>query len=71
MTDYWKHPLCFESYEIPVKWENMFEFNDDEEIIEWVMENVTESFFLDFCDYYFSVGFSSDIDAMAYKLRWC
>ena len=66
------HPLYKAQYEFNADWE--FEIHDDRglwpEIMHWIMDNATDEFFMQFCDYYYIVGFRSETDAMFYKLVW-
>ena len=51
------------------KWE--YQINDDEpEKFDWLLKNITGSFSVAFCGYYYILCLTSDIDAMFYKLTW-
>lgn len=39
-------------------------------VLDWICEYATDSFCIDDREYYWAIAFKSEIDAMAYKLRW-
>ena len=51
------------------KWE--FQIDDTEhEKFDWVLKNITDSFSVVFCGYYYILCLTSSADAMFYKLTW-